>query len=351
MQKGLFAAAFVALIAASAGCPSGDGTGGSGGGGGPSGPAWQSVYSATDLGGAVLSAWGSSPEDVYLVGGPLGNGGTAVVAHYGKAGWKKLNPGGEDSYWWVTGTGANDLWMVGEKGRITHYDGGAFVEHQRPTTATLWGVWAASPNDVWAVGGTPGGGLGAPNDLVFHWDGASWSQVPLPAPAGKSLNKVWGTSSQDLYAVGEAGAIWHKKGDTWVNEGDPPLAQGNLLTVYGCSATDVYAVGGSDVLHSDGTTWTKVDVALSSAVNGVTCSPSGEVLITGFGGSKQRLVGGKWVDEFDVEPFGDFHGAWADSEGSFWIAGGDFVTKASPGKARKANIGRYGKGRVTPLAL
>jgi hypothetical protein len=31
-----------------------------------------------------------------------------------------------------------------------------------------------------------------------------------------------------------------------------------LLTVFGCSASDVYAVGGSDVIHSDGTGWSKV---------------------------------------------------------------------------------------------
>src|SRR5262249_40319158 len=118
----------------------------------PSGPpAWQTVYSGTGLGGAVLSAWGAGPEDVYVVGGPLGNGGAAIIEHFDGSTWTRLNPGGEDSYWWVSGSGPTDVWMVGEKGRMTHWDGASFKEHPRVTTATLWGVWAASPTDAWAV--------------------------------------------------------------------------------------------------------------------------------------------------------------------------------------------------------
>src|SRR6202012_123736 len=105
--------------------------------------------------------------------------------------------------------------------------------------------------------GTPEGGTAAPNDVVLHWDGSAWTQEALPgAPLGRSLNKVWGASSTDLYAVGEAATIWHRQGTTWAQETNP--ATSNLLTVFGCSATDVYAVGGQDVLHSDGAAWSNV---------------------------------------------------------------------------------------------
>jgi hypothetical protein len=318
----------------------------------PSGPpAWQTVYDGQGLGGAVLSVWGTGPEDVYVVGGPLGNGGDAVVQRYDGASWKSLDPGGEDSFWWVSGSSATDVWMVGEKGRMTHWDGASFKEHPRVTTATVWGVWAASPTDAWAVAGSPGKGTDAPNDVVLRWDGKEWKQDPLPgAPLGRALNKIWGVSSEDLYAVGEAGTVWHRKGTTWSLESDPPIAQSNLLTVFGCSATDVYAVGGADVLHSDGTGWTAVDTGNGvSGVNGVACGAPGEVLIVGGGGLKQRLVGTRWVDEFEVEPYGDLHGAWNDGEGSFWAAGGDFVSKAEAGRPRKATVARYGRGNVRSI--
>jgi hypothetical protein len=241
--------------------------------------------------------------------------------------------------------------MTGEDGRITHFDGASFEDQPPLTTATIWGVWAASPTDAWAVGGTPEGGTAQPNDLVYHWDGTSWAQDPLPGtPLGRALNKVWGTSSQDLYAVGESGTILHRKGTTWALETNP--ATSNLFTVFGCSATDVYAVGGEDVLHSDGGgTWTRVAVTLGNSVNGVTCNPGGEALLVGFGGLKQRLVGGAWVSDFTDEPYGDLHGSWADGQGAFWAAGGDFASAATAGAARRAILARYGAGTVPPLPL
>ena len=321
------------------------------GGGGGSAPAWEVVFDDTTLGGAVLSAWGTAPDNVYVVGGPLGNAGfEAVAVHYDGAGWTRLAPGGTDSFWWVSGSGPRDVWMVGEKGRITHWDGAAFEDHPPLTTATVWGVWAAGPSDAWAVGGTPEGGTSQANDVVLHWDGTAWTQETLPGtPLGRALYKVWGTASDDLYAVGESGTIWHRRGTTWAEEQNP--ATSNLFTVYGCSATDVYAVGGQDVLHSDGGgTWTEVPVMLGNSVNGVTCDPSGEVLLVGFGGLKQRRVDGLWINEFTKEPYSDLHGSWAEGGGAFWALGGDFASTATPGKARRAVIARYGAGSVAPLS-
>jgi hypothetical protein len=350
---GALAAAALAAVGSALGCSPGPGPGGTGGTGGaaPSAPAWQVVYEGTALGGAVLSVWGPSASEVFVVGGPLGNGGNAVAWHLEGSAWKSLGVTGTDSFWWVTGTSATDVWMSGEKGRLTHWDGSAFTEMPRLTTATIWGVWAKSPTEAWAVGGTPGKGMMADNDVVLRWDGKTWAKEALPMPLGRSLNKVWGTSSEDLYAVGEYGTVWHRKGSAWANESMPPVAKSNLLTVFGCSATDVYAVGGQDVIHSDGTTWSPdKTVMLTNSVNGVTCGAPGEVLIVGFGGLKQRLVKGAWVDEFDQDPTGDLHGSWADGQGSFWVAGGDFISKASPGKARKATVARYGKGHVSTIS-
>ena len=343
------AAGVIALVGAT-GCPSPHGTGGSGGGDAATPPAWQTVYDDKTLGGAVLSAWGTGPDDVYVVGGPLGDSGfDAVAAHFDGSAWTRLAPGGTDSFWWVGGSGPKDVWMTGEHGRITHWDGAAFHDHPPLTTATIWGVWAASPTDAWAVGGTPEGGTAKPNDIVLHWDGTAWKADPLPgAPLGRTLNKVWGTASDDLYAVGESGTIWHRRGTTWAQETNP--ATSNLFTVSGCSATDVYAVGGQDVLHSDGGgTWTKVAVSLGNSVNGVTCNPGGEVLLVGFGGLKQRLVGGQWINEFTTEPYGDLHGSWADGHGAFWAVGGDFASAASAGKPRRAIVARYGAGTIATL--
>jgi hypothetical protein len=319
-------------------------------------PGWQTLVDDGSLGGAALAAWGTGPDDVYVVGGPLGNEGfEAVALHFDGAGWTRLAPGGADSFWWVNGTSATDVWMVGEKGRVTHWDGQSFVEHPRPTTATVWGVWAASPSDAWIVAGTPGGGLDAPNDLLFHWDGKAWTKEPLPgAPLGVSLTKIWGAGADDVYAIGEAATVWHRKGTSWTLESKPPVASSNLFSVSGCSATEVYAVGGSDLIRSDGTSWSKVEgLTIAGTADGVTCNAPGEVMIVGFGGMKQRLVDGKWINEFKSKPFdADFHGAWADGQGAFWALGGDFLgPPVSGGVARKATIGRWAARPIAPVAF
>lgn len=313
----------------------------------PDPPAWQVVFNKSTLDRAVLSIWGSGPSDVFAVGGPLGNGQETLAIHYDGVTWTELHPGGTETYWWVGGSGATDVWMVGEKGRITHWDGKTFQEHSSGTTATLWGVWSASETDAWIVGGTPEGGTSKPNDIVLHWNGSSWSSITLPSDAvGRALYKVWGTSSDDLYVVGEYGTIWHKKGANWSLESNPPLATGTLFTVAGTSSTDVYAVGNFDVLRSNGTSWEKLTPDLTGTVNGVATAALGEVAIVGSGGLKQRFVDGQWIDDFVMEPHADLHAVWADGEGAYWAAGGNFITPTNVGAPREGIVARYGVGRV-----
>ena len=310
-------------------------------------PAWQVVLDEQDLDRAALSVWGASADEVFVVGGPLGNTPyQALGLFYDGSSWTDLAPGGDDSLWWVHGTSSSDVWMVGENGRITHHDGTSFSEHSSGVTATIWGVYAFGADDVWAVGGTPLEGTMAPNDIVLHYSGGDWEPVTLPdAPLGVAHYKVWGTSSVNLYVVGEGGTIWHLQSGSWTNESGATTA--TLFTVWGCGADEVYAVGNNAVLRSTGDgNWESVTVSLNSGVNGVTCAGSGEVALAGFGGLKQRLVAGEWVDEFTARPFDDLHATWAAAGDEIWVAGGDFISKSTPNAPRKGIVARFGVGDV-----
>ena len=70
-------------------------------------------------------------------------------------------------------------------------------------------------------------------------------------------------------------------------------------------------------LRSDGKTWQPAGLTLRNDASGVACAGPGAVLIDGFGGLKQRLVNGAWVDDSSAPPFTDLHGAWADPSGAF----------------------------------
>jgi hypothetical protein len=320
----------------------------------PAAAQWRTVLDELD--GALLSVWGSSEGDVWAVGGPLGNAGfEALVLRFDGTTWHRLTPGGAASFWWVHGTSASDVWLVGEKGRITHWDGAAFREIASGTDATLFGVWAASPDDAWAVGGSPDQ-PSATNDVVLHWDGSAWTPEALPERKKAALFKVWGSSKDDIYVVGEGGVIWHRT-DAWRREGEG-IATGRLTTVAGCSASEVYAVGGRDLLVSRDGVWSRAEIdplALVNDLNGVSCSPrsspgEGRVVVVGGGSLKLRLVDGKWQIDFGSPPLSDLHGAWADPSGAFWAAGGQFIGSARPLAKRNGVIGRFAVG-VVPSAI
>jgi hypothetical protein len=305
-----------------------------------------------NLDGALLSIWGTSERDVWTVGGPLGNSGfESLVMRFDGDVWRRAQTGGAETDWWVHGTGPNDVWLVGEKGRITHWDGTKFEERTSGTTATLFGVWAAAPNDAWAVGGVPDQ-PDQPNDVVLHWDGTSWKPETLPEQKKVALFKVWGPSKDDVYIVGEAGLVWHRTNGAWKREAEG-VANGRLTTVNGCSATDIIAVGGRDLLTSDGTTCKRSDAVLVNDVNGVACAAPGasphawgRAVIVGGGSLKLRLVGDQWESDFGSKPFADLHGAWVDPTGAFWGVGGGFNDSPRPAVSRHGVVARFGPGTV-----
>jgi hypothetical protein len=62
----------------------------------------------------------------------------------------------------------------------------------------LRGVWGSSANDIWAVG--EGG-------TIVHFNGGAWSLVA--SPITEHLSAIWGTSADDVWVVGDKGTIVH----------------------------------------------------------------------------------------------------------------------------------------------
>jgi hypothetical protein len=86
------------------------------------------------------------------------------------------------------------------------------------------------------------------------------------------LHAVWGANPNDMYAVGNAGAILHSTGGLW-----SPQVSGttvNLYGVWGASPNDVYIVGGQGtILHStDGATWTPMAVPVTATLRAISGS-------------------------------------------------------------------------------
>lgn len=115
----------------------------------------------------------------------------------------------------------------------------------------LYAVFAFSPTDVW-VGST------APE----HWDGATWTfyGVTRGFPGGFYINKIWGTSSRNLYVVGAGGIIVHFDGTSWLKMDSGTDV--DLLDVWGSpDGRVVWACGyyqskyGTYLLKNEGSGW------------------------------------------------------------------------------------------------
>jgi hypothetical protein len=174
-----------------------------------------------------------------------------------------------------------------------------------------------SSSDVWAVGSAVSAPSTALNALAEHWNGSSWSVVPVPLPAGTPVSALLGVSaraSNDVWAVGNANGhtfTVHWNGSAWsvvASRDVPPQRAGatvadTLTAVTAIAANNVWAVGQATdtvsgsflpyrtvVEHFDGTSWTLVtapSVFGHPSLTGVSAVSASDVWAVGSGWSDQ----------------------------------------------------------------
>jgi hypothetical protein len=109
----------------------------------------------------------------------------------------------------VWGSGLNNVFAVGNAGRIVRYDGAGWITMASPTNRTLVEVWGTSPSDVWAIG----------DSVLVHYDGAEWASVPMTGVLA-SLRSAgggagWGSGPNDVYVASASGGIARYDGIAW----------------------------------------------------------------------------------------------------------------------------------------
>jgi len=156
-------------------------------------------------------------------------GDEGTLLHYDGSTWGPLTPGPGGSGYQLAlwGFSSTDIFMAGSN-FVAHYDGSSWTSS---TVSGVWmfDVWGTAPDDVYAVGD---------KGVIVHWDGSAWAIVS--SPCVKALNDVWGTSQSDVFAAGEGGTVLHYDGESWETSRSGGI---ELEGVWGSSSTDVYAVG------------------------------------------------------------------------------------------------------------
>ncbi|HEY3500371.1 MAG TPA: hypothetical protein VGK73_37020, partial [Polyangiaceae bacterium] len=101
---------------------------------------------------ALMSVHGTSERDVWSVGADDGAG--PLVLHYDGRAWERRAPGASGDLWWVHATPEGPVFLSGSPSLALRYQDGAFERLPGPGTEehTLFGVWAAAPDDVYFAG-------------------------------------------------------------------------------------------------------------------------------------------------------------------------------------------------------
>lgn len=294
--------------------------------GGDDGPTWDVVVEEQP--GALLSVWGTTADDVWIVGADAADGTGPIVFHQSGGELERVPTGEtEGDLWWVYGFVDGPVFMGGSGGLILRYSGGTFEKMATPATAkVVFGLWGASPSDMWAVGGEAGSGGG----FAWRLSGDTWTPEPsLPAevPTTGALWKIHGTSADQAWIVGSNGLSFEWNGST-LTEGSTGVGS-SLFTVYG-NAERYVAVGGlasGIIVENDGSGWTDATPdPLPDSLTGVTLDGQGGGIAVGFYGSVYERVDAEWVREdlgFSLNE--NLHGVWIDPDGGVWAAGGNTI--------------------------
>jgi formylglycine-generating enzyme required for sulfatase activity len=165
--------------------------------------------------------------------------------------------------------------------RPIYYDVPAWGAISSGTSAALYDVWGSWSEDVFAVG---------TNGTIVRYDGTGWSA--MSSGTSEHLRGVWGSSGSDVFVVGEGGTILHYNGVAW-----SPMTSnttGDLFGVWGSDGRDVYAVGDAGtILYYDGTSWSDMSNPMS-AFRAVWGSGAGDVFAVGSNGIIAHYDGSAW---------------------------------------------------------
>lgn len=319
---------------------------------------WSTLIESPDA--ALMSVHGSSPDDVWIVGADRGEG--PLVLHWDGNGWERKATGHSGDLWWVQAHADGSVYMSGSGGLVLRYQDDVFERLSTPglPESVVFGVWASSPSDLYAVGTT----TDAQSGFLWHFDGQSFRELPLPeglaldassSPPG--LFKVWGRASDDVWIVGARGTIL--RGDAV--RGFAIVAAGEadddtFFTVHG-NERDVAIVGGltNGILLED------------HGAGLVTSTPPGAGMLQGVwlandhtlyaAGIAARVFergpdDTAWRDISSDYPVQSLHSVWADPDGGLWTVGGNVLTtRLDEGAALYAAPPGTVSSRVTPYEL
>ncbi len=236
----------------------------------------------------------------------------------------------------VAGAAFTDLYFVGYGGSypydgiVLHKAGSVIQEVKTVTDQYLTSAWLAS-GEIFTS---------SDSGTVYRYDGTHWNNMINRA----QLQDIWGSSPDDLFAVGYAGRIMHYNGTQW-----SPMDSNttiNLESVYVTENGQSAVAGGwpnsGELVRYDGSDWSTVTIPTTEGISDLWGSGSkilavarGTVISSGDSGIS-------WQSETTPVGTGYLNGVWgAGSNGPFFAVGdgAEILTSGGSGTWSSMNSG------------
>jgi hypothetical protein len=274
------------------------------------GSAW-SLVPTPNLGvnAGLFAVSASSATDAWAVGFTNTSGyrgAKSLFEHWNGSAWSVVAGANAGSLVGVAALSSTSAWAVSSKGVVVHWNGTAWttVSTPQPNPSNPFGnqvrsMSASGPSDIWAVGTftTPSYTTAA---YALHFDGATWSVVPMaqPTTGTPAITAVNALSPTNAWAIGQTGTTTlgeHWNGKSWSLMPAVSLSYPSMTAVTARSVNDVWAFGQSGgtpvLLHWNGTSWSSAASPAWSTLYAAATTPGGShVWAFGFGSTSRPLI-------------------------------------------------------------
>lgn len=202
------------------------------------GDAWSTVQTGADY--TLWGVWGAASDDLWAVGGSALVDAPPVILRWDGADWEEMEPPTGEArgmYFKVWGSSPDDVYIVGAGGTILHWTGEELETMESGSTDRLVTVVGRGAGDVWAVGG-----LSMP--VALHLADGAWTAVEPPQFA-EGFMGVWTAPDSPVVISGFRGYLAVGDENGLIEQLSPtPLC---LHGVWG-DGNGNFAAGGGDLL-------------------------------------------------------------------------------------------------------
>ncbi|MFH2011002.1 MAG: hypothetical protein ABI333_30665 [bacterium] len=201
---------------------------------------------------------------------------------------------------------------VSECGRF----GWAAMDVPELADANYVGIWGTSSSNVYAVGETSTG-TGFEGVLV-RYDGVVWSRLVLPYQG--PLQSIWGSGPNDVYVAGHDQSFLHFDGSQWSAVQGAPT--GGVTSLWGTGPDEVWAVVDFQIWRFDGAGWSVLDTGSLWPIEQVWASSASDIYgsDSGFASPILHFNGVDWESQSLGSQYGVKH-LWGSSSTSVYAIG------------------------------